>query len=92
VSYGPWSPAVEPVERAKQLRSLQALVLAFVRPTEWLCRDTIVRTLRQAEHDGNALKEAREQFEQIPALTKRRLLSVFGAATWPTKPRRPDAR
>jgi hypothetical protein len=43
--------------------------------------------LRAAESDPDAALRALELLDQVPSLTRRRLLSTFGALTWPRQPR-----
>jgi hypothetical protein len=81
VTFGPWSPGlVDDVERGKQLRCLQGLVAVHV---GW--GHPLIRALRHAEHDSGALQQAFELFGDIPVLTQRRMLSTFGAVTWPKR-------
>lgn len=76
--FGPWSPAVEPVERIAQLRSLASLCALMCG-----AHHPLVGALRRAEIDGEEAARALTLLDGLPALTKRRLLSTFGAVTWP---------
>jgi hypothetical protein len=82
--FGPWSPGLSAEERKAQFRSLTALAAAFngaVHP--------LVAALRDAERDEASAAHALDVLNALPALTRRRMLSVFGAAMWPPKPRGP---
>jgi hypothetical protein len=82
--FGPWVSHIDPIERGKQFRSLTALAAVFLGSQHQL-----VAALRAAEtDDGEAAERALELLNRVPALTRRRMLSVFGSATWP----RPDRR
>jgi hypothetical protein len=81
--FGPWSPGLDPTERRAQLRSLAALAAVFTGSGSEL-----VAALRDAEHGEAAAAHAFEVLNRLPALTKRRLLSAFGAVTWPRQPSR----
>ena len=43
----------------------------------------LISELREAEHDPLAADRALDLLEALPALTRRRLLSTFGAVQWP---------
>jgi hypothetical protein len=75
--FGPWSPAVDPTERGKQFRSLAALAAVFFGTQHGL-----VSELRAAEGDAAAAARALALLDTTPTLTRRRMLSVFGAITW----------
>jgi hypothetical protein len=77
--YGPWSPDLEPAERSARFRALAALV-AILRGSG--C--PLVHALRAAEHDTGAAARAFELFEDLPALSLRRILSTFAAIHSPT--------
>ena len=81
MTYGPWSPSIHSGERIAQLRSLAALVAAAF-GSDHPC----VSALRRAEAGGAALQEAHTIFEKLPALAKRRLLSVFSSLTYWREP------
>jgi hypothetical protein len=83
VTYGPFVDGIDPSERAKQLRALQALAAVYLGSA-----NPLVATLRQAEHDSGALPHAAELLDRVPSLTRRRILSTFGAVTWPRRGRR----
>jgi hypothetical protein len=78
--FGPWVAGIDAVERAKQFRSLAALAAAFCGSGSELAL-----ALRAAEQDLIAAPRALELLGKMPALTRRRMLSVFGAVTWPAK-------
>jgi hypothetical protein len=81
--FGPWAPGVDGAERVAQFRGLRCLVAAFCGSGH-----PVVTALREAELSEAAAERALEQFNEIPALRRRRLLSVFGAAQWPPRPAR----
>ena len=82
-TFGPWVADLDPVERAKQFRSLAALSAVFLGSGH-----PLVAELRAAETSEEAAAQALELINHIPSLTRRTLLSVFGAITWgPPKPR-----
>jgi hypothetical protein len=83
--FGPWVPGISPDERKAQFRSLAALAGVFLGSGS-----ALVFELRQAEVDDAAAARALDALNAAPSLTRRRLLSVFGAITWPTKPRKAD--
>jgi len=84
MSFGPFTAGLDPVERIAQLRCLAGLVA-----THYGSAHPLIATLRDAEVNGDALQYAAAQLDSFPALTRRRLLSTFGAVTWPRpSPRR----
>jgi hypothetical protein len=83
MSFGPWAPNVAPEERRRQFRSLAALAAAFTGSGS-----ALVLALREAERDDGAAAWALEVLNGLPALTRRRILSTFGAVTWPAARRR----
>jgi hypothetical protein len=83
-SFGPWSPGLSAEERKAQFRSLTALAAAFNGAAH-----PLVAALRAAERDEASAAHALVVLNGLPALTRRRMLSVFGAAMWPPKPRGP---
>jgi hypothetical protein len=75
--FGPWSPTVKECELKPQLRTLQTLVHSY-------CGyDALVRRLREAEQSPAALEDAGAMFDDLPPLTRRKILSTFTAITWP---------
>lgn len=80
--FGPWVPGIGSAERKAQFRSLTALVAAFCGSGS-----PVVAAMRAAERDEAARADALVALNSLPALTRRRLLSTFGAATWPQKRR-----
>jgi hypothetical protein len=80
--FGPWVPHVDPVERIAELRALQALSAVFFGPSG----HELVAALRAAETDSDASTRALELLDTTPTLTRRWLLSVFGAVTWRRRP------
>jgi hypothetical protein len=76
--FGPWVPGVDAAERKAQLRSLAALGAAFLGSGS-----PVVMALREAEADPTKAADALAALNAVPTLRRRRLLSVFGAVTWP---------
>jgi hypothetical protein len=76
--FGPWVSGITETERIAELRSLAVLVAVFTGS-----ENPLVPLLRQAEHDDAAALRSLELLDRMPSLTKRRLLSTFGAVTWP---------
>jgi predicted O-methyltransferase YrrM len=70
--YGPWTPNLSEPERVARFRTLAGVTAAFCGSSH-----PAVAALRTAERDDEAAQAAREQFEDLPALTRRRVLSVF---------------
>jgi hypothetical protein len=79
-----WSTPIDPAERRARYRSLTALAAAFCGP-----RHQLVEVMRGAERGGEEAEAAALQcLADVPARTKRNLLSTFSAVTWPrVKPR-----
>jgi hypothetical protein len=75
--WGPWSPAIDAGERRCQLRCLSGLIAAY-RGT----RDPLIDILRDAELDRDVLQHAAVQFDQLPSLVARRIVSTFGAVNY----------
>jgi hypothetical protein len=81
--FGPWSPDLrDSVERKAQFRSLATSAAAFLGSGHEL-----VAALRSAENDEAAAAEALALLDATPTLTRRKLLSLFGAVTWRRTPR-----
>lgn len=76
--YGPFVRDLDPQERARQLRCLQGLAAVYLGSTS-----PLIAALRRAETDSAALPQAAELLDYAPSLTRRKMLSVFGAVTWP---------
>jgi hypothetical protein len=70
--FGPWA-AGDPIERRAQFRSLATATALLIGSTS-----TLVEALRRAETDPTAGDLALQQFELLPALTKRKILSTWG--------------
>ena len=79
LAFGPWSPGLNPVERVAQLRCIGGLAAVFLGSDHRL-----VAVLRRAETDSSALAQALVVVDGLPSLTRRRLLTTFGAVTWPS--------
>jgi hypothetical protein len=75
--FGPFVDGLDPAERARQFRSLSVLAAAYTGSGSEL-----VRALKDAEKDYAAAPRALELLDRMPALTKRKMLSIFGAVTW----------
>jgi hypothetical protein len=83
--FGPWSPDIDPVERTAQLRSLAALAAVLVGS-----HHPLVAELRKAETDPDAAERALALLDGLPSLTRRRLITTFGAITFrPAPPKLP---
>jgi hypothetical protein len=80
--FGPWVPEVDPGERVARFRTLAALCAAFVGSSH-----PVIAELRNAECDQAAADRALKKFNGLPALTRRRILSTWGATMWPPKRR-----
>jgi hypothetical protein len=80
--FGPWIPGLDPIERTAQFRSLASLAALLIGS-----HHPLISALRQAERDGDAAAQAIKLLDSLPALTRRRMLSTFGAVTWPRSPR-----
>jgi hypothetical protein len=78
MTFGPWSPTCDRIERGKQLRSLQA-ILACHHGSD----HPLIARLRAAERDAMAYVDALTEFEQLPPLHRRRVLTTFSMITWP---------
>jgi hypothetical protein len=78
MSYGPFSEGCSAGERPAQLRWLQGILACHVGSGH-----PVISVLRSAEGDAAALGTARKTFEQLPALTRRRVLAMFSSVTWP---------
>jgi hypothetical protein len=86
-AFGPWSPGLESVERVAQRRCLAGLAAVFLGSGH-----PLIVELRAAERDSDAVARALELLDRVPSLTRRRMLSVFGAVTWPAKAGRATGR
>jgi hypothetical protein len=75
IQFGPWSPDLNPVERRARFRALAAVTAAFAR-----IDNPAVVALALAEADEKYSEDARKTFDAIPALTRRRIISVYEAA------------
>jgi hypothetical protein len=80
--FGPWTAGdLSPIERAAQLRLLAGVAACFVGSA-----NPVVTTLRRAEHDDDAKAQALALLNGIPSLTRRKIISTFGAVMWaPTR-------
>jgi hypothetical protein len=80
--FGPWTPnaAVDDVERGKQLRCMGGIVACHCGSDH-----PLIATLRDAELDGDALQRAAAMLDRLPMLVQRRVISTFGAVTWPPR-------
>jgi len=84
--FGPWSPALaDDIERRCQLRCFGGVVACYRGSS-----DPLIAVLRAAESGGEALDHARLIFDGLPALPQRRIISTFGAVTWPKRGRGDD--
>jgi hypothetical protein len=76
--FGHWVEGIGPYERKAQFRSLAALAAAFNGSAH-----PLVGALRDAERNPAAADQALAILNELPALRRRKMLSVFGVATWP---------
>jgi hypothetical protein len=67
----------DPVERAGQLGRVCGICAILLRSTH-----PLVPLLREAEGDERALARALDMIDALPSLTRRRLISTFGATQW----------
>jgi hypothetical protein len=74
------APNVDNIEKIAQLRSLAAIAHLQLGPDH-----ALVAQLRAAETDPVAFTLAKETIEALPALTRRQLLSSFGAVNFAPK-------
>jgi hypothetical protein len=81
-AYGPWSPAIDRIERDRQLRCMAGLARIYLGP-----RHELPGLLREAESDDAAFQRAGQFMEALPSRTRRMMLGTFAAVTWPTKRR-----
>ncbi|WP_426442050.1 hypothetical protein [Bradyrhizobium genosp. P] len=72
MTFGPWSPGIDPAERLARLRSMRALALVHCR-----LETGFLESLQRAETDATALPAAFEQLERLPALRRRHLLATY---------------
>jgi hypothetical protein len=86
INWGPFSPACKGhAERKAQLRCLQGIIACHHGSDH-----PLITLLRAAEHDAMRFVEAFDAMEKMPALYRRRVLSVLSAVTWPQRPYRPS--
>jgi hypothetical protein len=78
--FGPFRHGLAETERVAELRSIAALVAIYCGSSS-----PAVMALREAESDATASEAALAAVNAIPSLMRRRLLSVFGSVTWPSK-------
>jgi hypothetical protein len=81
--FGPWSPHLhDATERGKQLRALAALSAVFVGSDH-----EIVDTLRKAEHDASALRQALMLFDGLHSMRRRHIIATFATIMPPRRER-----
>jgi hypothetical protein len=80
MNFGPWAENLSELERVARCRSLRALAMVFVGPT-----DPIVHELAMAETDSEALDRARVHLDAMGALSRRRILATYGAMAAPAR-------
>jgi hypothetical protein len=82
--FGPWVRGLDPRERAIELRTLAGLVYAYA---GMICDPRpCMEALRLAENGQSAdLAVALVEFDRLPALVRRKIISTFGRVTWPDK-------
>jgi hypothetical protein len=69
--FGPFRSDVDPVERVAQLRTLRTLVHVYARDPD------VEDALARGESNSRNLPKALEAFDDLPALTRRRILATF---------------
>jgi len=77
--FGPFCDGLAETERVAELRSIAALVAICCGSSS-----PAVAALREAETDTTASAAALAAVNALPTLTRRRMLSTFGAITWPS--------
>ena len=76
--WGPWSPdLLDLVELRCQLHSVSSFIAAYRG-----VGDPLIDVLRDAELDRDVLQHAAVQFDQLPSLVARRIVSTFGAVNY----------
>jgi hypothetical protein len=80
--FGPRTPELDPTERIAQFRSSAVLAAVF-----FGSQHRLVAELRNGETDVEVAARALDLLDHTPSLTRRKLLSVFGAITWPRGPK-----
>lgn len=85
--WGPWASGIDAGERKARLRGMRALALGVT----WNPDHPLGAALRQAE-DGEpeSLQAALIELDRLPALTRRRLLNLYGTLVRPPKRRKPE--
>ena len=73
-SIGPWAAGIDEAERAARFRELRVLAAVYVGS-----RHSLTVALGEAVTDAASSERARVELSSLPALTRRRLLSVYGA-------------
>jgi hypothetical protein len=71
-AWGPWAPDCNSQERISRLRVLRAIAGLILRSDH-----LFVDTLRRAERDPEALKEASELLGLLPAISMRRIVATY---------------
>lgn len=83
-AYGPWQTGLTNVERVARFRSLAALCAIYIGSAS-----QVVEAMRRAEGgEESAAFLALQLFEQLPSLTKRRILSTWGTTNLDNRFRR----
>ena len=77
--FGPFCDGLAETERVAELRSIAALLAIYCGSSS-----PAVAALREAETDTTASAAALAAVNALPTLTRRRMLSTFGAITWPS--------
>jgi hypothetical protein len=78
--FDPWVADLERAEECAQLRLIGGITASFVG-----CQHPLVAILRRAENDAAAKAAALCMLNVLPALTKRKIISVFGGVMWAHK-------
>jgi hypothetical protein len=80
MSFGPWRPGLDDVERRARLREWRAIACLIVGP-----RHALTIALGDALDDPTAAERARQQLEALPPLPRRRVLATYAALAMPPK-------
>ena len=78
-AFGPWEGHLDPGERVARLRALRALACIYARYPDFII------ALAKAENDPAELDRAGQLLDRLPALGRRRLLSVYARVARPIR-------
>jgi hypothetical protein len=80
--FGPWVPDISETERVAGFRALAALTAVFAGSGH-----VAVGALRRAESDASLSGAAQAAFDGLPALPRRKIISVYAAVMYPRRVR-----